>query len=462
MENLAGYSAHQIAAGVRSRAFSRVEVVESHLAVIRRANPEVGALVVERADGALAEAAAADHAGADRGDLDGVPISVKAEYDVAGLPTSHGNSHFSSATAGSDSPVVERLRARGAIVMGKGNQPDFAMRWNTFSSEGGWTRNPRDLSASAGGSSGGDAAAVAAGMVAIGFGTDLAGSIRVPAAFCGVYGLRSTPGRIPFASEDPLAVRSPAVEAFSSQGPFARSVADLELAFSATAGPSTRHPFSSTARRHESAARPMSRRVARVVDAAGAQVSAEMTAQVDLVCASLEEAGYEIEETSFEGIDRAPNLWGELVSTDLRVNALPHLAPLMDPSCLDHIEKLSTQWPTARQTDQYLTLWTEWARLRRAVLRWLASYPLVISPVSGFPGAPALQYDHWVSSPDLLAITARMRNCLWVSCMGLPSLALPNGVQLIAAPHQDESLFSPAAIAEEALPPCLPALVSAA
>lgn len=456
MPRLVELSARQIAERVRSGAVTRVEVVQAHLDEATAANPEVGALVAVRAEEALQEAKEADRAGTDRGPLDGVPVSVKAEYDVAGLPTSHGNRSLSGQVATQDSPVVSRLRAHGAIIIGKGNQPDFAMRWNTYSSELGWTRNPRDRSRSVGGSSGGDAAAVTAGMAAIGFGTDLAGSIRVPAAFCEIYGLRSTPGRIPYAAQDLAAVRSPAVEAMSSQGPLARSVDDLRLAFEATAGGSARHPFSLSAQPGSPPPdRPL--RIARLVDQAGAEVEPDMVAQVDLVCAALEAAGHTVEDAAFPGAERAPQLWGELLCTELRLRALPRLEQIMDPSCFDHIDKLSRVWPTIGDTNTYVARWEEWAQLRRQLLQWMDDYPLVVSPIAGMRLPLPLEYDHWADSDALQALVVRMRNSLWPACLGLPALALPNGVQLVAGPHRDELLFGPARSAEAALPACLPA-----
>ena len=448
-------TAADVVLAVRSGELTRVAVIQDALATVAALNPGIGALVTVAGDTALREAEAADQEGRSRGPLDGVPISVKAEYDVAGLPTSHGNRTLAGNVARVDSPVVERLRAQGAIVIGKANQPDFAMRWNTHSSEIGWTRNPRDLSRSVGGSSGGDAAAVAAGMVAIGFGTDLAGSIRVPAAFCGIYGLRSTPGRVPYARADLEAVRTPAVEVMSSQGPLARSVGDLQLAFEATAGGSIEHPFSIPAAgsRGEASGR---LRVARLVDQAGAKTEAGVVEQVDLVCDALVAAGHDVVEAAFPGVSRAPDLWGELLCTELRLRVLPHLAAVMDESCLDHIDTLSRLWPTITDTDTYLARWEELSRMRRRLARWQQTFPLIVSPVAGRAVPLPLEYDHWANSESLSNIVEHMRNSLWPACLGLPALGLANGVQLVAGPHCDETMFAPARAAEQRLPACLP------
>lgn len=455
MSELVGLSAGEIVERVRTGAVTRLEVVDAHLDRVTTANPEVCALTEIFFEQARQEAKEADAGGFSRGTLDGVPMSIKAQYDVAGTSTSHGNRNLPKNPVSEDAPVVSRLKAHGAILIGKGNQPDFAMRWNTFSSESGWTRNPRDLTRSAGGSSGGDAAAVASGMVSIGFGTDLAGSIRVPAAFCKIFGLRATPGRIPFAASDKAEVRTPAAEAMGSQGPFARSVDDLSLAFHATAGESTEHPFSISA--HAGQPEPADPvRVARLVDQAGARISPLVVSEVDQVCVALEAQGYTVEDAAFPQATRAPDLWGELLCTELRLRALPRLRPIMEPSCYDSIDQLSRMWPTISDTDTYLARWEEWSRMRRSLVRWMERYPLIVSPIAGMRVPPPLEYDHWADRPTMAGLVEQMRNSLWPACLGLPALALPNGVQIVAAPHRDESLFSPARIAEASLPECVP------
>lgn len=458
MPQIVHLSAHQIVELVATGDLTRVEVIQAHLDRVLATNEAAGALGSVRGEAALQEAAEADAAGQPRGRLDGVPVSVKAEYDVAGLPTSHGNRLAAENRALVDSPVVARLRAQGAIVVGKANQPDFAMRWNTHSSEIGWTRNPRDLSLSAGGSSGGDAAAVAAGMVALGFGTDLAGSIRVPAAFCSVYGLRSTPGRIPFASEDRAVVRTPAAEAMGSQGPLARSVDDLGLAFRVTAGGHPQHPFSApSARWSDAPGQPTRLRAARVVDQAGAEISGEMVSETDRICRALHDDGYAIEDLVLPGLERVPDLWGELLCTELRLRALPHLRDTMDPSSFDHIDKLSQVWPTILDTDTYLQRWQELAQIKRRLADAMESTPIIVAPAVGMRVPLPLEYDEWATGADIAALAIRMRNCLWPSALGLPAIGLPNGVQLVGAPHRDETLFAPARTAEAVLPSSRPA-----
>ena len=192
-----GRTATELAAGIRAREFSVREVMEAHLARIAAVNPRVNAIVtLLDPEGALRAADEAD-AGEPRGVLHGLPIAVKDLEDTAGMRTTYGSPLFADARAGADSLLVERLRAAGAIVIGKTNTPEFGAGSQTFNAVFGATRNPWDLSRTPGGSSGGAAAAVASGMLPFADGSDLGASVRNPAAFCNLVGLRPSPGRDP-------------------------------------------------------------------------------------------------------------------------------------------------------------------------------------------------------------------------------------------------------------------------
>src|SRR4051794_3322685 len=179
------------AAAIRARELSSREVVEAHLERISEVNPRLDALRVVLADEALRAADAADGT-APVGPLHGVPIAVKENIDVAGLATTWGVEALHEAIAAEDAPVVANLRRAGAIILARGHMADFALRWHTDG-----VVNPRDPSVTPGGSSGGEAAAVAAGMVALAAANDLGGSLRFPAPCCGVGGRRPRPRRRP-------------------------------------------------------------------------------------------------------------------------------------------------------------------------------------------------------------------------------------------------------------------------
>jgi amidase len=225
----------------RSRRASPLEAVQSLLARIDAVNPTVNAIVTLARDAALWQARRATAAlkrGADLPPLFGVPVAIKDVTPTAGIRTTHGSTLFEDHVPTEDALVVQRLRAAGAIVLGKTNTPEFAFGPNTVNAVFGATRNPWDPTKTAGGSSGGSAAALATGMCPLAEGTDLGGSLRGPASFCGVVGFRTTPGLIP---------RFPSVlawDSYSVEGPMARSVADAALMLSVMAGPDDRAPLS--------------------------------------------------------------------------------------------------------------------------------------------------------------------------------------------------------------------------
>ena len=264
-------SATDLAEAIRSRQASSQEVIEAHLRRIEAVNPSINAVTVVLGEQAIDAAKAADRAvvgGGELPPLHGVPFTVKENIDLAGTPTTLGLKALAGAYPRLDAPVVERLRAAGAIPIGRTNCPNFTLRWHTDSELWGATVNPWDRSRTPGASSGGEAAALATGMSPLGLGNDGLGSLRWPAQCCGISVLKPTLGRIPHATtiepvDMPIGYQLTAVE-----GPMARRVADLRAAFEVLAGPSWRDPWSVPAPlRGPEPAKPI--RVALVVDPAG-------------------------------------------------------------------------------------------------------------------------------------------------------------------------------------------------
>jgi amidase len=238
-EELVYRSAVDLAALIRQKQASAREVMTAHLARIAAVNPNVNAIVTLVADRAMAAAARADEQtarGGPLGVLHGLPVAHKDLVDTAGIRTTRGSPFYRDSVPPRDALIVERLRAAGALTLGKTNTPEFGAGSQTFNTVFGATRNPFNLAKTCGGSSGGGAVALACGMVPIADGSDTGGSLRNPAAFCNVVGLRPSPGRVPTESGSwsPLSVL----------GPMARSVDDLALVLSAIAGPDPRSPLS--------------------------------------------------------------------------------------------------------------------------------------------------------------------------------------------------------------------------
>ena len=301
--------ASDAAAMVRRKEISSRELTEMMLARVDAVNPVLNAVVELRRDAALQEAAAADQAIA-RGDakpLQGVPMTVKETFNVAGMRTTWGNPAFQDYVAGSDATVVRRLREAGAIIVGKTNVhfmlADFGQTANDVY---GVTNNPWDVTRTPGGSTGGGAAALAAGLTFLEYGSDVVGSIRIPGSFCGVYGLKPSVGIVPltgFQVPGPPALPSD-MRYMLAVGPLGRSAADLRLALNLTAGPEApaAHAFtwSLSPPRHT---RLKDFRVGVVLDHAGAPVSSEVGARLSNAVDALSRAGATIVEGWPEGVD---------------------------------------------------------------------------------------------------------------------------------------------------------------
>lgn len=450
------FTATEAVEAVRGKRVSRVEMAEAHFQRILAVNGSVNALVELRdREDVVAEAAAADRR-AQRSPsssprLDGAIVSIKDHYDVTGMASTEGVRALADRRATCDSLVVQRLRASGALVIGKSNQPDFKVRWNTISDLYGATRNPRDLRLSAGGSSGGDAAAVAAGMAAVGVGGDYGGSIRVPASFCGVWGLRPSAGRIPQGGGGP-----PTIDLMASPGVLARSLADLRVSFDVLAGSHPSDPATVPAPLRRDRANPPGMHVARMSDETGAAVLPEVEDQLDWVARVLADGGYVVESGGLPRARRAPELWAELAGTELLRVAMPVWRDHLGDSARDHIEKMFGLFELGPSVERYIAAFMERGELAREAAAWMQQHPLIIAPVAGMQ-APPLDFDHFLSSEATQRLFDHMRNVMWVNLLGLPSVALPNGIQIVARRFHEHEALAAAAIVADALAPIEPA-----
>ena len=432
---------------------TRRELVEAHLRRIAEHNGAINAIVEMRSEAALAEADAADRDAANRAGLalDGVPICIKDHFDVAGMKHTEGVRALAQRVSTADELVIARLRAAGAIVVGKCNQPDFQIRWNTVSELYGATRNPRDLSRSAGGSSGGDAAAVASGMAALGLGADYGGSIRVPAAFCGIYGLRPSAGRVPAVPINPPFDGPPTLDLMFSIGPFARSVNDLWRAFEVLAGADPRDPATiDMPLQMRSAGTDL--RVARMCHETGAPVSQEIEAALNETADILREAGYEIVDAGIPNAERAPEVWAELVSTELIRSAMPVWSDQIGDSGRQHIEEMFGIYDLGQDVGRYFASFMERRSIVRETAAWMEDHPLILAPLAATP-APPLDFDLYLDRQQSQALFDSMRSLPWVNLLSLPSVALPNGVQIVARRFHEADIFDAASAVERELGP---------
>ena len=312
-------SAAELVRLIATKAASPVEVLDAHLAAIERLNPKVNAVVTLVAEQAMAAARRAEHAvmaGEPLGLLHGLPIGIKDVTPTAGIRTTYGSPLHADHVPAEDAAIVARLKQAGSVIVGKTNTPEFAAGANTVNPVFGATRNPWNLKLSAGGSTGGGAAAVACGMIALAEGTDFGGSLRVPAAFCGVVGIRPTPGIVP-------RVPVPLPWDFTSvEGPIARTAEDAALMLDAVVGLTNLSPISMLPPWQNLAASVASTRdakglrIAYALDIAGVGVDAAIESLCRKAALRLADAGATIEEIPFslaDGRDAFIALRGEIM-----------------------------------------------------------------------------------------------------------------------------------------------------
>jgi amidase len=317
-------TATDLAARIRSREVSPVDLLEAHLERAERHDPALNVIVMSDAARARARARAAEEAlaaGELWGPLHGLPITIKDAYDYIGMHSTLGFKPMARHRPDRNASVVERLLEAGAVIMGKTNMPELAFDWQCDSPIFGRTNNPWDLDRTSGGSTGG-AAAVAAGLTPLEFGSDGAGSLRVPAHFCGVYTLKPTEGRVSghghLANPDAIG----RVRHLVAYGPVARSVGDLRLALKAIAGSDGRRPEVPPVPLERGRSRSPSGRLLWCDELDGLSVTGEARRALAALVARLADEGWEVERRAPEdfGLDLALQTWGEIMGAQLGMN----------------------------------------------------------------------------------------------------------------------------------------------
>jgi amidase len=449
-------SAVDLAAGIRSKRFSAREVMAAHLAQIDRVNPRVNAIVTLVADRAMADAARADELtakGAALGVLHGLPVAHKDLVDTAGIRTTRGSRFYQDHVPTRDALIVQRIRAAGALTLGKTNTPEFGAGSQTFNAVFGATRNPYDLSRTCGGSSGGAAVALACGMVPIADGSDTGGSLRNPPAWCNVVGIRPAPGRVPAESGSwsPLSV----------QGPLARSVADLALFLSAIAGPDPRSPLSiqeDGARFRASLDRNFKGvRVAWWRGLGGIPFDPEIRRVVDAQRGVFEQLGCSVEdaEPDFDGVAEAFPI--------LRYAANhPQYAPLVaqNPDWVKDTIKFEVAQAERLKASDIGRAMARQARMHEQSRQFFERFEYFVLPVTQVaPFDVATEYPTSINGTAMTSYIDWMRSCWYITFMANPAMSvpagftsggLPLGIQLVGRHRSEWSLLQLAHAFEQA------------
>ncbi|MFH8596271.1 amidase [Streptomyces rimosus] len=423
-------SAGAQAAAVRSGEVTAVELVERHLERIAEVNPVVNAVTRLFADRARADAAEVDRrraAGQDPGPLAGVPFTVKETTAVEGAPTTFGAERFRHNIAHSDAPPVARLRAAGAVPIGHSNMPTLVLAGvHTRSELYGDTRNPWSPEVTPGGTSGGDGAAVAGGMAAIGLGNDSGGSVRIPASFCGVAGLKPTYGRFP--ADHRLGAEDPALagQVLVVDGPLARTVGDLRLVYEVLAGTDPRDPRAVPAPLYgEPVPRPL--KIAMVTDPGGKGVHPLVRQAVEDASDALRDAGHEVcEVPDVPRLDEALEVYGRMTMAEF-APTWPVMRTLLGEGGHRYIEmSMEGQGAVPPDVPAYLRLTSARLGIQRAWAEFLDTYPLLLAPVFT---EPPFEPDLEIRDRESHARVQRaMRLCTATSLVGVPAVAVPTGV----------------------------------
>ena len=466
MTAIADLSATELRRRIAARELSATEVVQACLERVQRLDGTINA-VVTRNPHALDDARAIDAAlarGEQPGALCGLPVGIKDVTPVARLRTTYGSPLYAEHVPAADAVVVERLRAAGAVILGKTNCPEFAAGGNTFNEVFGRTRNPWDPARSAGGSTGGGAAALATGMIALAEGTDLGGSLRIPASFCGIVGLRPTVGLVPTyptaGTWDTLQV----------SGPMARTAEDVALMLSAIAGPSdwspVSHPlagrdFLAAARRGAAPAL----RLAYCADPARIGVDGDVERACRNAAFALKDAGAHVEEIDLDlSAARAAflalrGLWF-LTHHVTRLDKVEQLGPNVASNIRAGLATSARDLARAEQERGRL-----WHRFRDLLTRFdhvltpcmaVPPFPVEQNYPDAIGGRPLTTYVDWIAPTFVLSLTGLPVGC--VPC-GLDPRGLPVGVQVVGRRFEDDAVLALAATVQRQHPMPRPPLL---
>jgi len=443
---------------LRSGEISVTELAEAHIEQIARLNPQLNAFADFDADRVRERAGKHDawQGTRSRRPLFGLPVTVKSSIATRGLKCETGSLIHKGEIPTEDAVVVSRLRAAGALILGTTNCPEFLMAYETVNLLHGQTRNPWDLERTPGGSSGGESAAIAAGLSAAGLGSDSGGSVRVPAHFTGICSLKPTPGRIPGRGHLP-----PCVGPFSilgAIGPMARTIGDVALLFRTIAGQDPLDPISPPVALREPDLGDLRQNTIGFFEDDGlVPVTAETRAAVQASAAVLRDAGFRVEPFRPSTLEPLRKLWWKFFVQCGAMFYEPEIRgkrEKLSPVFNEFLEIADVAGPLT--ASELLNAWAELDLLRAKTLAEMREFPVLLCPVASIPAFRHSERS-WTIDGRSVAYLDAMRYTQWFNALACPAAVvpvgaspegLPIGVQIVARPFEDETALGVAAIAD--------------
>jgi Asp-tRNA(Asn)/Glu-tRNA(Gln) amidotransferase A subunit family amidase len=459
MTDLTLLSAVEMQKHIRAKKISPVELTEAHLAKIEQLNPKLKAFVQVVPERVRQQAKALEPAvtsGNQLGPLHGVPVSIKSAIEVAGMKCEAGTRLRAGVVAKSDAPLVARLRKAGAVILGVTNTPELLMAWETDNALYGRTNSPWDLNRTPGGSSGGESAAIASAMSAGGVGSDGGGSIRVPAHFSGICGLKPTPGRIPATGHFPPSGGPFAL--IGVVGPMARTAADLKILFEVMQGPDDGDTCAAPVPlRWPSDGEVKNLRIGYFEDDGRTPVTLEIRKAVRTAADALSRAGFQVEPFRPEGLEEARTLWKKFF---VKMGGML-IAPMFagreneaNPILRQYLEWSESE-PRLSGPD-VIDTWIQRDILRARFLEQMRKYPILLCPPAAIP---AFRHGErsWTIDGKVVQYLDAWSYTEWFNLLGNPAAVvpvshsnedLPIGVQIVGRPWEEEEVLSVAAAVE--------------
>jgi len=443
---------------LRAGKLSIIELAEAHILQIERLEPQLNAFADFDAENVRAQAKQLVAFDGECGPLHGLPVTVKSSIATAGYRCEIGSLLLKGDVPHEDAVVVTRLRAAGALILGTTNCPEFLMAYETANLLHGRTNNPWDLERSPGGSSGGESAAIAAGLSAAGLGSDSGGSVRVPAHFTGICSLKPTPGRIPGRGHLP-----PCVGPFSilgAIGPMARTMADVQLMFRTLAGQDPADPASPPIALQNSSTQDLrAHSIGVFADDGLVPVTHETRAAVDAAAQSLRDAGFRVEPFRPRTLEPLRKLWWKFFVQCGAMFYEPEIRGKRDrlsPIFNEFLAIAESAGPLS--STELLNAWAELDLLRAKTLDEIKNYPVLLCPVAS---VPAFRHGErsWTVDGQTVEYLDAWRFTQWFNALACPAAVvpvgsspegLPIGVQIAARPFEDEIAIGIAAIVDSA------------